>query len=434
MTDDRCFCPVTRRAFLRSGALALVSLGLDPLFLGRAAFARDASPAGRGRILVCLFQRGAVDGLSMVIPHGDGQYYSARPRIGIPASEVLDLDGHFGLHPALGGLMPLWREGTLAIVHAVGSPDITRSHFDAQDYMESGTPGIKGTRDGWLNRHAQHAAEHRDTPFQSVAFGPQLPRILAGSAPALAISDLRSFGLTTKREGARDRLTRAFEETVRGFGHRNRRVLGRGRIRGGANTAKDQRRRIPSGQRRRVSQREAGPFASRDRAADQGGRRAGERVRGRRRMGHAHRAGRKPGTARRPASRSGRLARRIRARPGRSNAGRGGAHHVGVWPDNFGEWKRRDRSRPRHGDVRAGWRRPRRSPRRALAGPGARRPLPGSRSRRDHGFSRPLRRSSRAPCRSHKSRRGVSRLRRRPGAIPGNLPGLVGRARWRDFE
>ena len=212
MTDDRCFCPVTRRAFLRSGALALVSLGLDPLFLGRAAFARDASPEGRGRILVCLFQRGAVDGLSMVIPHGDGQYYSARPRIGIPASEVLDLDGHFGLHPALGGLMPLWREGTLAIVHAVGSPDITRSHFDAQDYMESGTPGIKGTRDGWLNRHAQHAAEHRDTPFQSVAFGPQLPRILAGSAPALAISDLRSFGLTTKREGARDRLTRAFEE------------------------------------------------------------------------------------------------------------------------------------------------------------------------------------------------------------------------------
>lgn len=211
MTDNN-FMPVTRRAFLRSGALALVSLGLDPLFLQRAAFARGESQAARGRVLVCLFQRGAVDGLSMVIPHGDSHYYSERPRIGVPAGEVLNLDGHFGLHPALGGLMPLWSEGSLAIVHAVGSPDTTRSHFDAQDYMESGTPGVKGTRDGWLNRHAQHAAEHRDTPFQSVAFGPQLPRILSGSAPALAISDLRSFGLLARHEGARDRLTRAFEE------------------------------------------------------------------------------------------------------------------------------------------------------------------------------------------------------------------------------
>ncbi len=206
------FRPVSRRVFLRSGGLALLSLGLDPLFLSRAAFARAPSSGARGRVLVCLFQRGAVDGLSMVVPHGDAQYYRERPRIAVPAGEVLDLDGHFGLHPTLGGLMPLWRQGTLAIVHAVGSPDATRSHFDAQDYMESGTPGIKGTRDGWLNRHARHAAEHRDTPFQSVAFGPQLPRILTGSTPALAISDLRAFGIKTRRSGARDRLTRAFEE------------------------------------------------------------------------------------------------------------------------------------------------------------------------------------------------------------------------------
>ena len=108
--------------------------------------------------------------------------------------------------------MPLWRQGALVPVLAVGSPDLTRSHFDAQDYMESGTPGVKSTPDGWLNRCAQHAEEHRNTPFRSVAFGPQLPRILAGSAPALAISDLRAFGIRVGGPGVRDRLTRAFEE------------------------------------------------------------------------------------------------------------------------------------------------------------------------------------------------------------------------------
>jgi len=207
------FASVTRRAFLRSGALALVSFGLDPLFLARAAFAQGPkrSTAGR-RVLVCLFQRGAVDGLSMVVPYGDAAYYRERPRIAIAREQVLDLDGHFGLHPALSGLLPAWREGLLVPVQAVGSPDTTRSHFDAQDYMESGTPGDKSTPDGWLNRLAQHAAEHRNTPFQSVAFGPQLPRILAGSAPALAISDLNAFGLRVGQPAARDQLTRAFEE------------------------------------------------------------------------------------------------------------------------------------------------------------------------------------------------------------------------------
>jgi uncharacterized protein (DUF1501 family) len=209
--DLESFVPVTRRAFLRAGALALVSLGLDPLFLERAAFALEPARATRRRVLVCLFQRGAVDGLSMVVPHGDTAYYRERPRIAIPADQVLDLDGHFGLHPALGGLMPMWRQGVLAPVLAVGSPDLTRSHFDAQDYMESGTPGVKTTPDGWLNRCAQHAAEHRNSVFQSVAFGPQLPRILAGSAPALAISDLRAFGIRAGGSGARDRLTQAFE-------------------------------------------------------------------------------------------------------------------------------------------------------------------------------------------------------------------------------
>ena len=207
------YASVTRRAFLRSGGLALVSFGLDPLFVARAAFARDQVQAPRaGRVFVCLFQRGAVDGLSMIVPHGDADYYRERPRIAIPRGDVVDLDGHFGLHPALANLAPYWREKSLAIVHAVGSPDTTRSHFDAQDYMESGTPGVKSTRDGWLNRHAQHAREHKETPFHSVAFGPQLPRILAGSAPSLAISDLRAFGIRARQTDTRDRLTRAFED------------------------------------------------------------------------------------------------------------------------------------------------------------------------------------------------------------------------------
>jgi uncharacterized protein (DUF1501 family) len=120
------------------------------------------------------------------------------------------------LHPALAALKPLWDNKSLAAVHAVGSPDSTRSHFDAQDYMETGTPGAKATPDGWLNRYCQHDAEHANTPFRAVAFGPELPRILAGSAPSLAIDDLQAFGLRVPQPGARDKLTRAFEALYQG--------------------------------------------------------------------------------------------------------------------------------------------------------------------------------------------------------------------------
>jgi uncharacterized protein (DUF1501 family) len=208
---------ITRRAFIRGGALGLMSFGLDPLFLSRAAFAargRQTSGAVR-RTLVCLFQRGAVDGLSMIVPHGDAQYYRDRPRIAIPRSSVVDLDGHFGLHPQLAPLKPYWDGGSLAAITAVGSPDGTRSHFDAQDYMESGTPGVKSTTDGWANRYCQNAREHTDTPFRAVAFGPQLPRIMAGTAPALAIDDLRAFGVGG-RGGSSEKLTRAFEALYQG--------------------------------------------------------------------------------------------------------------------------------------------------------------------------------------------------------------------------
>jgi uncharacterized protein (DUF1501 family) len=208
-----------RRVFVRSGALALVSLGLDPLFLTRAAFANRQPPTANRKTLICVFQRGAVDGLNMIVPHGDPAYYRERPRIAIPApgkeGGVLDLDGTFGLHPALAPLVPFYRAGTLGLIHAVGSPDSTRSHFDAQDYMETGTPGRKGTSDGWISRHLAHAADHRDTPFRGVAIGPQLPRALRGSAPALAINDLQAFGLRG-RGRARDRVEAAFEEMYAG--------------------------------------------------------------------------------------------------------------------------------------------------------------------------------------------------------------------------
>src|SRR5438552_887893 len=207
---------ISRRVFVKSGGLALFSLGLDPLFLARAAFAvrPSARPPDR-RILVCLFQRGAVDGLNMIVPHGDPLYYRERPRIAVPGSDVVDLDGYFGLHPRLAALKPLWDSKRLAAIHAIGSPDATRSHFDAQDYMESGTPGVKSTPDGWANRYCQHDREHVETPFRAVAFGPQLPRLLAGSAPSLAIDDLRTFGMRAPGP-AGDKLTRAFEALYQG--------------------------------------------------------------------------------------------------------------------------------------------------------------------------------------------------------------------------
>ncbi len=213
---------IDRRVFVKAGGLALLSLGVDPVFLTRAAYAvqRPDSSSPRKKTLVCLFQRGAVDGLNMVVPHGDPDYYRARPRIAIPqpgkSGGAIDLDGYFGLHPGMESLLPLYRGGSLAVVHAVGSPDTTRSHFDAQDYMETGTPGVKSTTDGWVNRHLKHASEHRETPFRGVALGSRLPRALRGATPTLAIENLQAFGLRAGRGAVRDRLTAAFEELYAG--------------------------------------------------------------------------------------------------------------------------------------------------------------------------------------------------------------------------
>ncbi len=180
----------TRRAFLKGGAVAMFGAGMAPAWLARAA-ATDGG--GRKKILVVVFQRGAADGLNVVAPYADPAYYRLRPTIAIRQKDVLDLNGQFGLHPSLAPLKKLWDSKDLAVVHATGSPDPTRSHFDAQDYMESGTPGLKATRDGWLNRALTGSAA--ESPIRAVAMGNTLPRTLRGQNAAVAIAGVPSFKL-----------------------------------------------------------------------------------------------------------------------------------------------------------------------------------------------------------------------------------------------
>ncbi len=203
----------SRRLFLKSSGLALVSFGLAPRALVRAVHAAEGGR--RRKTLVVVFQRGACDGLNTVIPYGDDLYRRLRPTIAVPAPRgssreaALDLDGHFGLHPALAPLLPLWQEKILAPVHAIGSPDATRSHFDAQDFMESGTPGRKSTDDGWLNRHLRANPADPASPFRGVSLTPSLPRSLQGAAPAVAMTNLRSFQVRGGNEGV---AARGFED------------------------------------------------------------------------------------------------------------------------------------------------------------------------------------------------------------------------------
>ena len=188
---------ISRRVLLRNGGLALLSLGFAPGFVARTA----AAGGTRRKLLIAIFQRGAADGLNIVVPFGDRDYYTSRPTIALAQpgggreGAALDLDGFFGLHPRLGPLLPLWHQRSLAVVHACGSHDPTRSHFDAQDYMESGTPGVKRTADGWLNRVLRAERREDASPFRAVALGPQLPRTLQGTAPALAMTDVTRFGV-----------------------------------------------------------------------------------------------------------------------------------------------------------------------------------------------------------------------------------------------
>ena len=186
---------ITRRIFLRNGAMAVVGTTALPSFLTRAAFGA-ADPGIRNKRLVVIFQRGAADGLNIVVPHAEAQYYAMRPSINIPRKAVLDLDGFFGLHPSLAPFHPLWQQRHLAIVHAAGSPDPSRSHFDAQDFMEAGTPGLKSTEDGWLNRSLRNLPHPpQKTAFQAIAMGPSIPRILSGIEPAIAMNNINDFSV-----------------------------------------------------------------------------------------------------------------------------------------------------------------------------------------------------------------------------------------------
>jgi len=179
---------IDRRFFLKSSGLALVGGALIPSVFVKMANA--ATTKGR-KVVVAIFQRGAVDGLNVVVPYGEQAYYAARPNIAIPRASTLDLDGFFGMHPSLASLAPYWKDHSLAFVHAAGSPDATRSHFDAQDFMECGTPGIKSTADGFLAR----AVAKGTSPLRAVSMTATLPRILTGPADAVAMTDIARFGV-----------------------------------------------------------------------------------------------------------------------------------------------------------------------------------------------------------------------------------------------
>src|SRR5215831_2608418 len=204
---------MNRRFFIKSGGIALASLGMSlsaPSFIERTVFGqmRDRITGGRRKTLIAIFQRGAVDGLNMVVPHGEHSYYDVRPSIAIPrpksgdAEAAIDLDGFFGLHPSLAPFKSIWDSKRLAIVEAAGSPDNTRSHFDAQDYMESATPGVKATQDGWLNRYLQSQPDPQKSLFRAVSVTQNMPRVLQGKASTLAISNLADFNIRAGQSSA----------------------------------------------------------------------------------------------------------------------------------------------------------------------------------------------------------------------------------------
>jgi uncharacterized protein (DUF1501 family) len=194
---------LTRRVFVRGSAIVMAGMGTAPRWLARAATSSDA----KRKILVAIFQRGAADGLNIVVPFSDKRYYELRPTLGIQMpggpngpNSLIDLDGHFALNSAMQPLKPLWDKQQLAIVEAAGSPDPSRSHFDAQDYMESGTPG-KATGDGWLNR-ALPPVGPDTSPVRAVAMGSQLPRTLRGNNSAIAVNDAQQFQMGNQNAAA----------------------------------------------------------------------------------------------------------------------------------------------------------------------------------------------------------------------------------------
>jgi len=213
--------PITRRIFLRNSAMAAVGTAVIPSFLTRAVMAQSEAARASGKRLVVIFQRGAADGLNVVIPHGDPAYYQLRSSIAIQPKELIDLDGFYGLHPAMASLKPVWDRGHLAAIHACGSPDTTRSHFDAQDYMESGTPGVKATSDGWLNRalQSERIGSAQPSAFRAIALGTAVPRTLEGRVPAVAIGNVKDFAIGGSQPGAPDGFASMYASSVNAVLH-----------------------------------------------------------------------------------------------------------------------------------------------------------------------------------------------------------------------
>ena len=212
---------LNRRLLLKTTGLALLADAFVPRVFLRMAQASTWTPGGR--VLLVVFQRGAVDGLNVVVPYAEKTYYDARPSIAVPRpgsgdGAALDLDGFFGLHPSLAPLLPLFRDRAAAFVHAAGSPDSTRSHFDAQDFMETGTPGVKATRDGFLTRVLAARKPPEPSPLRAVAFSPSLPRILSGSSGAVAMTDIANFGIRAgaASEAASESFESMYQQAVAG--------------------------------------------------------------------------------------------------------------------------------------------------------------------------------------------------------------------------
>ena len=197
---------LSRRRLLSTASLASIQL---PGWMPRLAFREDAQDR-QGDVLVCLFQRGGMDGLSAVVPYEERRYYDSRPKIAFKPPQsgnhqaVKRLDDRFGLAPGLSGLGRIWDEGRLSIVHAVGSPHGSRSHFEAMGFVERGTPGDKSLNTGWLGRHISATAAEGDSPFRAIGFGTSVPQSLRGPIPAASLRSIADFHL----KGREDELSR----------------------------------------------------------------------------------------------------------------------------------------------------------------------------------------------------------------------------------
>jgi uncharacterized protein (DUF1501 family) len=299
----------------------LPGAGTAPQWLLRAAAQGAQGKAGR-KILVAIFQRGAADGLNVVVPFFEPRYYQLRPSIAIPQpgkpNGAIDLDGRFALHPALQPLKAMWDSRQLAIVHSAGSHDPSRSHFDAQEFMECGTPGVK-REDGWLNR-ALTPVVPDSSPVRAIASGAQLPKTLQGSRGAIAVDGLPKFQVADKTTaGMLEHLyATSLDAQLKAQGEATFDAV---------KLIESIRTRPYTPVRRRAVRRRLRPAAAADRAPDQGRRRSGSGLCRHRRLGP-------PQQRDRPADESAAsvriLTRRVHAGPRRPDGRRGAGHHVGV--------------------------------------------------------------------------------------------------------